>query len=85
MVTICYMYMVFKLVEVTDMTRSRGRRSNWRRRGSWGEEGSLGDSKKGAGMVRNSKVMLRWVVSGGGWVMGGGWWYERIAVTLSIS
>ena len=65
--TICYMYMVFKLVEVTDMTRSRGRKSNWRRRGSWGEEGSWGNSKKGAGRARNSKVELMCV--GGVWVV----------------
>ena len=41
-----------------------------RLRGSWG------DSKKGVGRARNSKVELMWVV-GGGW-----WWYERIAVTV---
>ena len=29
------------------------------------EEGSWGESKKGAGRVRNSKVELMWVV--GGW------------------
>ena len=59
--------MLFKPVEVTDMTRSRGRR-----RGSWGEEGSWGDSKKGAGRARNSKVELMWVVGGwlDGWLVG---------------
>ena len=38
-------------------------------RGSLGEEGSWGDSKKGAGRVRNSKVKLMWWVVGGGWVV----------------
>ena len=38
-------------------------------KGEEGEEGSWGESKKGAGKVRNSKIQLMWVVGGGGWVL----------------
>ena len=46
-----------------------------RPKGSWEGEGSWGESKKGAGRVRNSKVELMWVVGG---------WYERMAVTVRL-
>ena len=47
------------------MTRSRERgEGSWRRGRRRREEGSWGDSKKGVGRVRNSKVELMWVVGG---------------------
>ena len=49
-----------------------------------GGGGSWGDSKKGAGRVRNSKVEIMWVVVGGWWVVLGSGWYERIAVTVRL-
>ena len=60
--------------QITNCQAYKGR---GRRRGGGGEEGSWGDSKRGAGRARNSKVELMWVV--GGW-----WWYERIAVTVRL-